>query len=174
MKKLLALSLLFFLFAQSGGLLYLYSLQQEFVRAHMEAELNNPKAKFETLRMSLNDFKEGRKNAFEVKYQGKMYDVKGIQVFGNTVSMLALHDTKEESLMHEIKKLICHADDHTQALPDLLLKLSSLTYLSVGTQLNDSFLECVAPGHPLYLSPADYLISQDIFLPPPERLSFFM
>ena len=168
MKKTLALSLLIFLFAQSGGLLNLYSLQQKFVQWHMEEELNNPNAEFESIRMSRSDFEKGRKNVFEVMWQGRMYDVKNIKFFGDSVSMLALHDTKEESLIHEIEKLICHAEDHNRVLPDLLLKLSSLTYLSGFVQPTyfveqKSFANC-----PCYLSTAANLISQDVSSPPPE------
>ena len=78
MKKILALSLLLFLFAQSGGLLNLYSLQQKFVQWHMEEELNNPNAEFESIRMLRSDFEKGRKNVFEVMWKGRMYDVKNI------------------------------------------------------------------------------------------------
>ncbi|MBK7966942.1 MAG: hypothetical protein IPK10_17865 [Bacteroidetes bacterium] len=170
MKKLLPLSLLLFLFAQSGGLLYLYTLQQKFVRAHMEEELNSPNAKFEFISMSLHDFEKGRKNSFEVKWNGKMYDVKNIKFFEDSVSMLAIHDTKEESILHEIEKLICHAEDKGHVLPSLLLKLSSLTYVSTLQQLvyfvkNKSLANC-----PSYISPVAFLISQDVSSPPPEKI----
>ena len=170
MKKLLALSLLLFLFAQSGGLLNLYSLQQIFVQWQMEEELNNPNAKFEFISMSRHDFEKGRKNSFEVKWNGRMYDVKNIKFFGDSVSMLAIHDTKEETLLHEIEKLICHAEDKGHVLPSLLLKLSSLTYISSLEQLvyfvkNKSLAIC-----PFYISPAAFLISQDVSSPPPENI----
>ncbi|MEQ1666416.1 MAG: hypothetical protein ABL927_13680 [Bdellovibrionales bacterium] len=168
MKKILALSLLLFLFAQSGGLLNLYSLQQIFVQWHMEEELNNPNAKFEFISMSRHDFEKGRKNVFEVKWQGRMYDVKNIEFFGDSVSMLAIHDKKEETVLHEIEKLICHAEDKGHVLPSLLLKLSSLTYVSSLEQFvyfvkNKSLAIC-----PTYISPAAFLISQDVSSPPPE------
>lgn len=170
MKKILALSLLLFLFAQSGGLLNLYSLQQIFVQWHMEEELNNPNAVFESIRMSRSDFEKGRKNVFEVKWQGRMYDVKNIKFFGDSVSMLALHDIKEETVLHEIEKLICHAEDHNQVLPDLLLKLSSLTYL-LGFVQTTCFVEQKSfANYPFYLSPAANLISQDVSSPPPEKI----
>lgn len=168
MKKFLALSLLLFLFAQSGGLLNLYSLQQIFVQWHMEEELNNPNAEFESIRMSRSDFEKGRKNVFEVKWQGRMYDVKNIKFFGDSVSMFAIHDKKEETLLHEIEKLICHAEDHNRVLPDLLLKLSSLTYIS-GFDQTTYFVEQKSfANYPFYLSPAAHLISQDVSSPPPE------
>lgn len=168
MKKLLALSFLLFLFAQTGGLLYLYTLQQKLVQLHMEEELNNPNAKFETICMSRSDFEKGRKNSFEVQWQGKMYDVKQIVFDGDKVSMLALHDTKEESLMHELEKLFCHAEDKGHVLPNLLLKLSSLTYVSSLEQFvyfvkNKSLANC-----PFYISPAASLVAQDVSSPPPE------
>ena len=170
MKKLLALSLLLFLFAQSGGLLYLYTLQQKFVQWQMEEELNNPNAKFEFISMSRHDFEKGRKNSFEVKWNERMYDVKNIKFFGDSVSMLAIHDTKEETLLHEIEKLICHAEDKGHVLPSLLLKLSSLTYISSLEQLvyfvkNKSLAIC-----PSYISPAAFFISQDVSSPPPENI----
>ncbi len=168
MKKILALSLLLFLFAQSGGLLNLYSLQQIFVRAHMEEELNNPNAKFEFISMSLHDFEKGRKNSFEVKWNGRMYDVKNIKFFKDSVSMLAIHDTKEETVLHEIEKLICHAEDKNQVLPDLLLKLSSLTYLSGFIQTTYFAEQKSFANYPFYLSPVANLISQDVSSPPPE------
>ncbi len=168
MKKILALSLLLFLFAQSGGLLYLYSLQQKFVQMHMEEELNNPNAVFEKICMSRSDFEKGRKNSFEVKWQGRMYDVKQIVFDGDSVSMFALHDVKEESLLHEIEKLICHAEDQGHVLPDLLLKLSSLTYLSDFVQSPSFVGSTTSLNVPFYISPAAYLISQDVSSPPPE------
>lgn len=168
MKKLLPLSLLLFLFAQSGGLLNLYSLQQLFVQWHMEEELNNPNAKFELISMSRHDFEKGRKNSFEVKWNGKMYDVKNIKFFGDSVSMLAINDTKEETLLHEIEKLICHAEDKGHVLPSLLLKLSSLTYVS-GFVHTTYFVEQKSlANYPIYLSPAANLISQEVSSPPPE------
>lgn len=168
MKKILALSLLLFLFAQSGGLLYLYTLQQNFVRAHMEEELNNPNAKFEFISMSLHDFEKGRKNVFEVMWQGRMYDVKNIIFFEDSVSMLALHDTKEETILHEIEKLFCHAEDHNRVLPDLLLKLSSLTYISGFDQTTYFVEQKSVANYPFYLSPTANLISLDVSSPPPE------
>ena len=166
MKKFLALSLLLFLFAQSGGLLNLYSLQQKFVQWHMEEELNNPNAEFESIRMLRSE--KGRKNVFEVMWKGRMYDVKNIFFFEDSVSMLALHDTKEETVLHEIEKLICHAEDHNRVLPDLLLKLSSLTYIS-GVDQTTYFVEQKSfANYPFYLSPTANLISQDVSSPPPE------
>ena len=168
MKKFLALSLLLFLFAQSGGLLNLYSLQQKFVQWHMEEELNNPNAEFESIRMLRSDFEKGRKNVFEVMWKGRRYDVKNIFFFEDSVSMLALHDTKEETVLHEIEKLICHAEDHNRVLPDLLLKLSSLTYIS-GVDQTSYFVEQKSfANYPFYLSPTANLISQDVSSPPPE------
>jgi hypothetical protein len=168
MKKILALSFLFFLFAQTGGLLYLYSLQQKWVQMHMEEELNNPNAKFETICMSRGDFEKGRKNSFEVQWQGKMYDVKQIVFEGDKVSMLALHDVKEESLMHEIEKLFCNAEDKGHMLPNLLLKISSLTYLLSFVQMDYSGTPNFILDYKYYISPAAYLISQDVSTPPPN------
>lgn len=168
MKKILALSLLLFLFAQSGGLLNLYSLQQKFVQWHMEEELNNPNAEFESICMSRSDFEKGRKNVFEVQWQGRMYDVKNIKFFGDSVSMLAIHDIKEETLLHEIEKLICHAEDKGHVIPSLLLKLSSLTYLSGFVQTTYFVEQKSSVNCPIYLSPAANLISHDVSSPPPE------
>lgn len=167
--KFCVIVLFFTMSAQSGGLLYMYSLQQKFVQWHMEEELNDPNAKFEFISMSRLDFEKGRKNVFEVKWHGRMYDVKNIKYFEDSVSMLAIHDTKEESLMHEIEKLICHAEDKGHVLPSLLLKLSSLTYVSSFEHLvyfikNKSLTDC-----PFYISSAAYIISQDVSSPPPEQ-----
>lgn len=170
MKKILALSFLLFLFAQTGGLLYLYSFQQKLVQMHMEEELNNPNAKFETICMSRSDFEKGRKNSFEVEWQGNIYDVKQIVFEGEKVSMLALHDTKEESLMHEIEKLFCHTEDKGHVLPDLLLKISSLTYLSSIVQMDYLVTASFISDYKFYLSPAVNLISQDVSSPPPELI----
>ena len=169
MKKFLAFSLLVFLLAQSGGLISLYSLQQQFVQDFMLEELNNPNAEFETIQLSKADFEKGRKNSFEVKFEGKMYDVKNIEFFGDSVRMLALHDVKEETILHEIEKMICHAEDQNGTLPVLILKLSTLLYLP-AIFADGNFIAKIEKQQNLFFN-EDVLCTsfKEITSPPPEK-----
>jgi len=167
MKKLI-LPLLFILALQSGGLQLLYTIQQYVIQEFMIAELNNPEAKFEIVRLSREEYEKGRVNAFEVLWRGKMYDVKSVKVKGKEVELLALHDEGEENVLNEIRKLVCRASDRKIPYPQLLNKLSSVTYERSDIYIGSPALVKVVQEP--FMNYSEALISRpaNVSFPPPK------
>ena len=124
---------------QTGGLWLIYKTEQYCVQNEMEESLNSKETIFQKLSLSLNDFQKDKINDHEISINGKMFDIKSISVKGNKVELLALNDSKEESIIENINKSGNNGDQQNQELPTRLFKLLALFYISPSTDHNFLF-----------------------------------
>ncbi len=139
LKKIGFIVLLSILLLQTGGLWLIYKAQQYYVQNEMEESLNNKETIFQNLSLSLNDFQKDKVNDHEVSINGKMYDIKSINIKGNKVELLAVNDIKEESIIEKINRSLNNGDQQNQELPNHIFKILTLFYISPTTGYNFLF-----------------------------------
>ncbi len=132
MKRTVSLFLFLLLAFQAGGLLFIYSFQQQFIRQRMLKALEGNDERIEKLVLTKEVYRAAKVNHFEICMEGKMYDVKSVSMQDDTVELLAIHDKDEENILEEIRKLICHSSDKKLPYSNLLSGLSTLTYEKAG------------------------------------------
>ena len=171
--RLLAIPLLLIMLLQAGGLMLICTVQRELVQAEMQRELNRPDAEVKKLVLSRKEYAAAKLNHFEIRHEGKMYDVRSRIFEDGRVLLEVIHDEKEESLFREIKKLVMHHDTHDTKLPKALKVLSGAYYTTAAKITIDPRVQ--------YLSKEGFLLErkypEDILMkvtsPPPEEFPFF-
>ncbi len=118
---------MFICLLQSGGMILIFRFQQYCVQNGMEQELNDKQTRFSKLILSVPDFQKSRISSHEISLNGEMYDVKSIKYSDNKVELLVIKDTKEESIIANIKLLVNNSGQRSP-LPDNLIKLLTLDY----------------------------------------------
>ena len=150
-----------------GGVLLIYKIQQYSVQHEMELALNNRETLFQKLTLSLNDLQKSRINAHEIAFNGKMYDVRSINITGDRAELLVINDTKEENIIENIKNSVNTNNQQNKGLPNLLANLFSLLYIS--PESNYSFL--LQEDQQIIFQPLCQIIishKSDITSPPPK------
>lgn len=169
MKKTASILLLTLLLLQTGGILLIYKTQQCYVWYEMQHTLNDSNTRFQKLELSLSDFQKSKINSDEIFFQGKMYDVKSVQVSGNIVNLLVINDKDEDSILKKIDNFLNTTQKDNSKLPYQLQQLLSLNYLSPYS-VNFFFIPSlsITTFHSLNLN----LISNDsdTSSPPPESV----
>ena len=150
-----------------GGMLIIYEFKQCMVHKEMQKILNNSDTRFQKIILSINDFHKKKINAREIFINGKLYDIKSISIIGNKIELLAFHDKKEENIFAEIKKAIRNNNEQNSQLPNRLIKLLTLFYVSPIHYYNLSLSEKKENKYPLV---CEIILSHkpDISSPPPE------
>ena len=129
MKKFTLISLLVLLMLQSGGLFLLLKLEQQFVKREMETELNEDSDRLTPLSLSLEEFSQCRLNNHELKFHGNMLDFKIVGYNHNTVSLLVLNDTEEDSIIHHLSTFNKLTQKQQNKLPQHMVKLMKQCFL---------------------------------------------
>lgn len=107
-----------------------YSWQQALVREEMMEELKRAETDLEVLCMSAKEYAHARVDEREVRFNGKMYDVRSIERKGDLLFLHGLRDHKEESLLGALKKLVHHSRDEKGRVGSGVIQLSVLSYLN--------------------------------------------
>lgn len=118
---------------QAGGMLLVYKTQQFYVQEEMQQTLNSDKTQFQKIILSLRDYQKSQINAHEISVKGKMYDVKSVNISGDSGALLVLNDSKEENILEKIKDFTEGTNRPNNDLPNQLQQLFSLNYLSPET-----------------------------------------
>lgn len=166
LKKIRLILLAVILLMQSGGMLLLHQMQIGLVKYEMRQMLSRTE-RSEKFIFSLSEYQMSKINEREILLNGKMYDVKSAVIAGNVVEVLAIHDTKEQSIIGKISEEICRGTCQDKRLPEQLVKLLVLLYNCPQTDsglLAQIVCPCVFPAF------SDCLVAQasDIPSPPPE------
>lgn len=114
---------------QSGGMMLCFSVQQEMIREEMMEELKREEKELETIVLKAEDFLKCRVEEHELRYLGRMYDIRSVVRNGDLMVIRALRDHKEESLLGALKKLIHHSRDRGGRVNAGVLLLSFISYL---------------------------------------------
>ena len=170
--RLLAIPLLLIMLLQAGGLMLFCTVQREVVQAEMKRELARPDAEVKKLVLSRREYAAAKLNHFEIRHEGKMYDVRSRVFEDGQVVLEVIHDEKEESLFREIKKLVMHHDTHDTKLPKALKVLSGTFYTTAAKITIDPRVQYISKEHFLMESenPEDLLMK--VSSPPPDGIPF--
>ncbi|HLP13649.1 MAG TPA: hypothetical protein VK177_17080 [Flavobacteriales bacterium] len=167
MKKSLALALLFIFLLQSGGLLLIQKIQRANLKWKMEALLERTHTGFEKLTMPVHVYEACKVDRKEIRYHGRMYDVKSATVTGNTVELLVINDTEEERLMESMKAGARLWDEPVQGPQTIVLKFLQLHYVCADEATQLAFFtneNTITTNHEQNL----VSITSDIPTPPPR------
>ena len=167
MKNTCFIVLLAILFMQTGGGLQIYKIQQYCVQREMEQALNNEGTLFQQLTLSLSDFQKGEINADEISINGKMYDIKSLEIRGDKVELLVINDTREENILEDIKKSINSSNQQNKEHPYHFVKVLTLLYI---TPVTDNIFLLEKNKQNIFRSPCEIIISYKpgISSPPPR------
>lgn len=159
--------LLFLLMLQSGGLFVAYKMQQYAAKYAMQQSIRKSTSIVETLSMSRSEFAKSLVDNKEIRYKGKMYDIRSMSILNDSVHLMVVHDTKEENILKKIKNLF--SDHHSQKnkVPQVLIQLLSLDYIQHTVNLNPFITHHVVSLNHHF---SENILSQnsEILLPPPE------
>ena len=111
-----------------GGVLFVYNLEQIYIRHKMRAKVECSKTVFEKITLSKDDYKKSRINSCEISLDGKMYDVKTVTSVNDSMALLVINDSGETGILKKIKELINNVND-SQKIPNQLKKIAFLIYL---------------------------------------------
>lgn len=136
-------------------MLLIYKVQQFSVQYKMRLALNESAISFEKLILNIDEYRKSRLNSREISYKGNMYDVKSVNITGDSVELLVINDVKEKILLQEIKDFLQKSNQSKKELPDQLQKFLSINYI---------FAE---EGHMIYIPPVGF----NIFQQPDSNLS---
>ncbi len=167
MKKGGYILLLFILFLQAGGMLYVYKIQQYSVQHHMQQQLGNAHSVFHQMVLSLKEYQKSRINKHEIKVNDQLFDVKSVYYTGGKVCLQVIRDSKEEKILAKIRDLSSRNKTSNSAIPKVLKRLISMNYLSLAAdnnQINASI--AVSEYMTLFLKP--WSIDPELLTPPPK------
>lgn len=160
--------LLTILLLQAGGILFVYKVQQYYVKAEMQKTLNGRNTQFQKVSVSLGDYLKNKIGSDEISIDGKMFDIKSIQISGKLVELLVINDNKEDNIIEKIKDFIDTTNQSNTELPLQLQQLLSLNYLPLET----GFLLFIPVfSVDFFLRPILNFVSNDLeILTPPPKL----
>lgn len=167
MKKISIILLTAIILLQSGGLLLFYLLEQRSVKTEMKAQIVKKETQFERLTLSLTDYKKSIIDAHEIRFLGKMYDVKEVEINGDKVELLVLCDNRETQILAQIQNQSSENTSSQKSLPNKLNKILYLDYLLPDKEaLQQNFFA----GKAQYPTVSILLKDQSLELisPPPE------
>ncbi len=140
-----------------GGVLFVYNLEQFYIRHEMRAKVECRKTVFEKITLSKNDYKRSRINSNEISLDGKMYDVKSVASVNDSIALLVINDSEETGILKKIKEFINGINDPLK-IPNQLKKITFLIYLPpvngcnifLYASFNDFFRCIVSDTLPVY------------------------
>ena len=129
MKKIGFIFLLSALILQSGGMLFIYKLQQSGIQFEMASLLKSSNAAFEKMIIPLQEYEKCRLNSGEILWGGNMYDVKSVSISAGKAELLVVNDKKEKNILTAIKHFINITEQPLRKNPDQLRQLLRLSYI---------------------------------------------
>ncbi|MCD6013039.1 MAG: hypothetical protein K0Q79_2901 [Flavipsychrobacter sp.] len=167
LKKLTHIILILLLILQTGGIVLYYQGQQHQWRKHMVSVLANEKIKLGTFTLTLQEYERSKAGENELCLNGKMYDLKSATINGEEVIVTAIQDTKEDDIVHRIKKIIT-GGKHGSHIPRPLIELLALYYILPPASELHFYNE--SHSHRFYtFSDKVFSRNNDIYVPPPRK-----
>ena len=105
-----AILLIVILALQSGGMLFLLKIQQEFQRFEM-SRLES--FDFDLLTLSHDEFEACRTGRRELIYQNRLYDIYFMTKSENNITVLAVNDSGEERIIEQMRDVAASGYDHS-------------------------------------------------------------
>lgn len=132
----------------------------------MRSVLNDPATEFGILTLSVDDYKKCKQDKDELCIEGKMFDIKSVQVNGDNVIVYAVQDHKEDEIKGRIKKSL-RSNHSDSKIPQPLVELLTLYYI-LPVQ---NYLHFITRPEEQYTHDfCDNILSRngDILIPPPR------
>ncbi len=107
----------------------------------------------------------------EIRYQGRLYDIRSSHLVGDSVRLVLYHDQREEALFNALGSLLSPSRDASSSLPSVLSWLAK--WLSTTFVVPDALAFCLwveSAQSPLPVFAPTLATQQEpgIFGPPPE------
>ncbi len=169
MKKVSIIFLLVLIIFQAGGFFVLFHLRQNDLKNEMANEICKEDSKTEKLILTNSEYQKCRINEQELLFHGEMFDIKAVVFKGEVVEVIALNDSREESLIESIKDFF---DTGKQAPSGITKKITNLTSLEYTRNINKSvysFTETEIKF--IFQSNNPLSFFGEVFSPPPEKPS---
>jgi hypothetical protein len=124
LKKVFALSLLFFILFNSMGYYILFELDKLIVRKEMNARISGTSSNLICLKIEKGEQNQSfhRLGDREIEYSGRLYDVFREIDKGDTILIFCIPDTKEEQLYAGLKRI--NHNNQRSSLWDHLVKIA--------------------------------------------------
>lgn len=105
-------------------------IQQVNVKHEMAAVIHDPGTFCTSMSLSLSEFQKGRISDHEMYVNGRMYDIRSCSISGDQVQLQVVNDTKEESIIENIKGSVNNRTPGTKGTANQLIKLLTLDYIN--------------------------------------------
>ena len=157
------------LLLQSGGMLFIFQAQQCHVQYQMNRKLKEENGNYEKMILLVSDYESSKVYNKEIRYKGKMYDIKSSQLRGDSIEIIAIRDILEENIIEKIKYLTAQNSIPNNDFPFKLQKLISLVYLPA---LSAQIFLIPSLYSRLFCESAFTILSPhcSIYSPPPEKV----
>lgn len=167
LKKAGYIALFFVLLIQTAGSLLILNIQQSVARNEMDQLIKSSKAVFQKITLSLSEYQKSAINAHEIYVNGRLYDVKSLKADGEEIALLVINDTKEESIIENVREMVNATNRHHKEFPSQCIKLLSLLYISPNAEPGILISQI---RQNIYPSPTEKLLSPEkgIPFPPPK------
>ena len=150
-----------------GGYVY-FSIRLWQIKEEMRAQLQSlPNDQLEILSLGTEEYLNARVDAHEIKVEGKMYDVARIKKEGDLVIVFCVHDTKEDSLLGYLDRILSNLENDNQTPPHAVVHFSLLHYITENFNFQFSNSSILLQPHTAYLEDYFFFISP-IDSPPPR------
>jgi len=146
---------------------FAYTIAQYHVQKKMHEALKNDATKFQTITLSLADYKKSKINSHEISIDGKMYDVKSVTFRGNKVDLACINDREEENILKDLKDFASRSSKSNSNLPNQIQQLLTLNYIT--PEAKEFYFIPIVAAH-IFLSSNPGIVSNDtdITTPPPK------
>ncbi len=130
--------------------------------------LENAQTSFSEITLSVSEYKKDRVNSHEVSVDGKMFDVKSVNIAGDSVVLCVISDTREDNILRRIKELLSGSKQSKNNTPHQLRPIHALKYITPEAEDRICF---EFPSVSILLSLVVTPISSDeeIPTPPPKQ-----
>ena len=130
MSRLFFCVLFGLLLFQSGGLITYFTIKARLSHKIGQARIENTNQHLEVLNLSLSEYSNALQSPNEIKWNGKMYDVKSICKNSDCVELVLMEDEEEGKWLRSLESIFSEEDEVPLPLKKLIQQISSLVYFS--------------------------------------------
>jgi hypothetical protein len=167
-RKSSAIIFLILLLANGLGFYVYYVLELWQIKKEMREILKTlPEENLQVLTLTMDQYQDALVEDWEIKVDGKMYDVARISHKNGVVEVFCLYDAKEDNLFLLLGEIVAKPLHSNHKIPSIAVAYLSLIFIATTTFTLVSPVE-YTNGLTFYQFSAtsSYL---EIFLPPPRR-----
>lgn len=95
----------------------------------MSIKIENSSSNFEVIRMPFTQYKTNLVDDKELSFNGKMYDIKSVQILCDSVEIVAINDVYEEKILEHIRGFIKNLGNFSHNTPIQFSFLVLLNYI---------------------------------------------